>query len=535
LCLESIIRALGPVREGPESLPSLLGPVKDGGYSMAQLSDSATALGYHTLALNTTLEGVTARRGRFLGIAHMTNNHFVIVYNVTNHNVLIADPPRLYSLPEGVFNSQWSRQILLISKEPIAAVSAAWNAMGLLKSFVAILAFLSVLRLTWWAYGRRQSRPNIAIALALCVPCLGCHGSPPEASPIGGSSATARAEALVSLPAVHDLGNVGINDGGKIVDVSSDLWNQSSKTIKILDVITGCSCTSYELSDRVVKPNGRSSLRAKIKVGDSPEPRRSVITIHTDDPDNRVTTVAYLWKATPHVRTEPGSIGGLRFGLGAADRGDRPGVLQVVCSNQDICNFCKFSVASSTEHIAAKFIASPPIVKAGHDGSIDPGEVVAGRIVYDFARDMPVPIESKLHQVNSDYFILKLECKERMLATTRIPVGWSITHPITILPRKYSFGTCAPGAHIEGSFVISSADGLPFDIQSLEPKAPSVILSIVSSNGEKTRYVVHAALEAPAVPGPWGTDVLIRTSRSDVPVLTYSLSTVVMKQQSSND
>ena len=81
------------------------------GVSMAGLIAAGEDLGFKTLAVNISLEEL-GNKANFPCLVHFEGNHFVVVYEITNDLVFIADPAKgLYKMSQASFFSSWSNSI----------------------------------------------------------------------------------------------------------------------------------------------------------------------------------------------------------------------------------------------------------------------------------------------------------------------------------------------------------------------------------------------------------------------------------------
>lgn len=119
-CLYVSLKALDVPVESFETLEEQLGePTVAEGYSLAQLQESAEHFGAHTLGVQTTIEDLRRRPGRFACIAHIRGHHFVNIAEIDEEEALIIDAPREYRLPLDTLRAEWDGTALLISDSPL--------------------------------------------------------------------------------------------------------------------------------------------------------------------------------------------------------------------------------------------------------------------------------------------------------------------------------------------------------------------------------------------------------------------------------
>lgn len=119
-CLYVSLKALDVPVETYGAFEEQLGePTVAEGYSLAQLQESAEHFGAYSLGVQTTIENLRNRPGRFACIAHVRGHHFVNIAEITEEDALIIDAPREYRLPLDTLRSLWDGTALLVSDAPL--------------------------------------------------------------------------------------------------------------------------------------------------------------------------------------------------------------------------------------------------------------------------------------------------------------------------------------------------------------------------------------------------------------------------------
>lgn len=134
-------------------------PVAADGVSLSQLQEQARALGFQTLAVQTSLPSLNHRQRPFACIAYLKRKHFVLITSSENEIVVISDPPDVHRLPIGTFLNEWDGQVLLLSKSPIRPeeeiMAELWWRSTLLRGLVCIGAMAVIAAtLAWWRRSR---------------------------------------------------------------------------------------------------------------------------------------------------------------------------------------------------------------------------------------------------------------------------------------------------------------------------------------------------------------------------------------------
>jgi ABC-type bacteriocin/lantibiotic exporter with double-glycine peptidase domain len=151
--LKAIDVPVGPYQE----FEAKLGEPSPAGYSLGKLAEVAESYGLRTLGVQTTLENLQRRGGRFVCIAHLNGDHFVNVAGVSDGVVSLIDAPRAYSLPIDTFNSQWSGTALLISRGPLVREEELPRPLDVRWLLAAALAGFALY--TGWVFLRGRATP----------------------------------------------------------------------------------------------------------------------------------------------------------------------------------------------------------------------------------------------------------------------------------------------------------------------------------------------------------------------------------------
>jgi ABC-type bacteriocin/lantibiotic exporter with double-glycine peptidase domain len=120
-CLYVSLKALDfPIASFAE-LEEKLGQPSAAGYNLGQLDEVARGYGAQTLGVQTNLENLQRRPGRFACIALIDKHHFVNFAKIDEERVFVVDPPQEYTVPLDTLRSRWDGRALLISTDPLMA------------------------------------------------------------------------------------------------------------------------------------------------------------------------------------------------------------------------------------------------------------------------------------------------------------------------------------------------------------------------------------------------------------------------------
>jgi len=298
-CLYVCLRSLEFPVASVEEVEKKLGSVSNAGYSLAQLLDAAKSLGAHAVAVETTLDDLARRKGRFACIVRLVSTesaHYVIVADVDAGFVTMVDVPhKPVKVPRTTFDKQWDRSALLISTVPIEAVPPAGIGESLfgrgpLATILAAAAVIALIAGVYWA--RRRFTALKAILGAALLSLAGCESNVPQAISI--------AEAIVA-PRSINLGRIPIDsaDGYRTAIL---LRNVGNRTIRVAAVRTSCGCTVAHVANPSISPQSSTTIEVRIEAS-RPGDGRATVSLECD---NGQTVVSELvWTCVPAIEWRP--------------------------------------------------------------------------------------------------------------------------------------------------------------------------------------------------------------------------------------
>lgn len=149
--------SLGALDRKPSSFAELekrLGQPTSLGYSMGQLGDAARSFGVSVLAVETSIENLEARPGRFACVALVERQgHFVCIYDIDESHVYLMDPPDRSSVSREVFSKIWKGKALLLSDRPITPMVP-----GRFPMKFAWIALVPIVAAGLWVQSRSRRR-----------------------------------------------------------------------------------------------------------------------------------------------------------------------------------------------------------------------------------------------------------------------------------------------------------------------------------------------------------------------------------------
>ena len=105
-CLQMLAKYYG--KDYSLSMLSNLCDLSSKGASLHSMSEAAKSIGFNTLSVKITLEEMREKE-LFPCMAHWRKKHFIVVYNVTEHTIFVADPATgLLEYPIDEFIEKWA-------------------------------------------------------------------------------------------------------------------------------------------------------------------------------------------------------------------------------------------------------------------------------------------------------------------------------------------------------------------------------------------------------------------------------------------
>ena len=123
-CLTVALKSLD-VKTSIETVEKNLGEVSPSGYSLNQLMKTAESYQLFTTIAKSTLGDLRWRKKhfkeRFVCLTLIRDDHYVLLTDIKSSTVSVCDPPNIKLLDIPVFDRIWTRDVLLISRNPLAS------------------------------------------------------------------------------------------------------------------------------------------------------------------------------------------------------------------------------------------------------------------------------------------------------------------------------------------------------------------------------------------------------------------------------
>lgn len=528
-CLFVALGAFDKAPAGYKQLETILGTPTVQGYSLRRLETAAAQLGANTIAVETSIENLRHRRRseKFSCLTILGEGHFVLIDVGDPFRVKVIDPPRSYQMATDVFRSAWRGKSLLISDQSLRSEESvkwsrlAWDARYFLGAAVVVPIALAVARLVV-VRSRRSPRSTIEagrrIALLLCVL--------PIPSVIAGCGSSPRGEPARSDPGRwlwiseerKDLGTLFQSGGAREVDFSVGLENRGPEAIKILGVETSCACTRATLTSSTIEPRGRILLEASVRIGDTAESNSAKIFLRCDDALEPRREIQVTWVVKTLLGTSLTSLQFPQTAPGASSEQTIPLDLE----GMRLCRDCEIRCRPTSQAMQCSANLDGSLVRVGNhspaDGTVGRSEIGRLKITQS---------AQSAEQHYSGAAEVFITCHDRNLTSFKLPVSWTVSHPLQVSPDRFYVGDIRPGARVGRTMVVQSRDGIPFKILDVKADGFEIRGAGLPSDAADILHQFPIEFDAPKQAGPWRAVVRLETDHPDKASREVAVSGIV--------
>ncbi len=437
-CLAVALNALDIASPGVAELEGKLGQPGSLGFSMKQLADVAEQYGAYTLGVDTSLEQLERRRGRFACIAlDPERGHFFCIADVTPRSVHIIDPPNQTEATREAFARLWKGRALLISNRPIDPSVPGWLPRWAVILGWSLVAAFVILVGARFAARRRPSKATAALTGVLgCGIFTGLACGQPSSTPA--TLPPGRVEAALPLVAIEpkevDLGLMGFTPGSSLRGQFT-IRNGGTAPLHLFSGDVSCGCTVIDPIPGVLEPGKSTTVHVGVKPKNSTGEQGSSVMFRTDDPVSPAVRVSVRWRERSALTVEPTVVDFGWVGTGhAAER-----VVAVVVAPELARE--TFEVKTLDRAVSTSWMADSTRADDGGQGprkltvklepSREPGDGAATLVIRD---------------AHSPYSV-------------SLPVSWKSGPPITVTPKAFFHSKVRPNTKVANRLVVRSATG----------------------------------------------------------------------------
>lgn len=232
--------------------------------SLNTLRETAESIGLKALPVKTTISRLQYRRRsgeRFLFIAHVFQNHFVIVFDGSEANVSFVDFPMKKTVPIATFGTIWDGTGLILSAnelvdESMLRLPTDW--MIVIRKWLIPTLFSAAIALGLLVYSqRKRTRRSLSLGLVVLSAFTSGGCGPSTKGPTN-------AALLVIEPSKIDLGELQISK--EPVLVVTKIINRGSQSARLSHVEMSCRCAEAKLAAEAIKPGEERELTVAVSL-----------------------------------------------------------------------------------------------------------------------------------------------------------------------------------------------------------------------------------------------------------------------------
>ena len=261
---------------------------------------------------------------------------------------------------------------------------------------------------------------------------------------------------------VFDFGKV--DQGTKVVHTFS-FKNTGDKDLEISSVKTSCGCTAAVSTEDKIAPNHKGTVQVTFDTKRFIGQRAKSVSVHSNDPLGRITTLTLRGEITTEVRATPEQLYMGRISRGSQKRHtveisiastNSARILEITNENPAVSLRILDRIANGQEHVTP--------VRVGLSE-----EVVLGGF--------------------TDTITVKTTSKRKPLL--KIPVFGTVEGDVTVVPAQVTFGVVRSGVEKKQEVKIVNRAALPISIRNAKSSEENVLVQIVEdSPGKEFRLIM---------------------------------------------
>ena len=292
--------------------------------------------------------------------------------------------------------------------------------------------------------------------------------------------------------AVHDFGTV---EQGEQVTHLFRFTNQGGKDLRIASLKTSCGCTAAIISDKVIPSGGEGIISTTFDTSRFIGEKKKTIGVHTNDPNQAVTTLTLQGEIRVEVAAEPPQLY-----IGRLQRGKQvTRTVEVISDAGSGITITK--IENSHPSVSVK---TEPLEKEGKQGK---------KLLVSVAKD------AALGRLNDQITVTTTSKKRPSII---IPVFGSLEGDLLVQPPQVTFGVVQPGESKTRKVNIKNQAKTPVKITEVKSTAQGVEAEVVAVT-PGAEYTVSFTISEDAAPGRIRGEIKVSTDHPEERVLSIPL------------
>jgi len=291
---------------------------------------------------------------------------------------------------------------------------------------------------------------------------------------------------------VHDFGTV--EQGEKVTHLFR-FTNQGGKDLRIASLKTSCGCTAAIIAEKVIPSGGEGTISATFDTSRFIGEKKKTIGVHTNDPNQAVTTLTLQGEIRVEVAAEPPQLY-----VGRLQRGKQVTRTVEVLSDAG-SGITITKVENSNPSIQVKTEA---LEKDGKQGK---------KLLVTVAKD------AALGRLNDQITVTTTSQKRPSIM---IPVFGSLEGDLLVQPPQVTFGVVRPGESKTRKVNIKNQSKTPVKITEVKSTAEGVEAEVAAIT-PGAEYTVSLTISGDTAPGRISGKITVSTDHPEESVLSIPL------------
>ena len=291
---------------------------------------------------------------------------------------------------------------------------------------------------------------------------------------------------------VHDFGTV--EQGEKVMHLFR-FTNQGGKDLRITSLKTSCGCTAAIVSEKVIPSGGEGTISATFDTSRFIGEKKKTIGVHTNDPNQAVTTLTLQGEVRVEVAAEPPQLY-----VGRLQRGKQVTRAVEVLSDAG----SGITITKVENNHPSIRVQTEPLERDGKQGK---------KLLVTVAKD------AALGRLNDQITVTTTSTKRPSII---VPVFGSLEGDLLVQPPQVTFGVVQPGESKARKVNIKNQSKKSVKITAVKSTAQGIEAAVAAVT-PGVEYNVSLTVSGDAAPGRISGEITVSTDHPEESVLSIPL------------